>query len=186
MVSHWSLSNSKSPQVSRILLSILAHLFSLFDLHSSSYFQVLQSQYQSFGDYTKCANYDWYHRYFHIPLFFISQARPRYLSLFLLSFSFTLRSAKIHYSASSLFFCCWFGSGCLAEIIWSDFISKSQRILCLIFLNRFWFMHMLLLLVVLLLLLQLLLLQFFKRALAGDLSVKCEWLQVFSSLQDSS
>ena len=38
--------------------------------HSSSYFQVLQSLYQSFDDCTKSTNYNWYNRHFHVPQFF--------------------------------------------------------------------------------------------------------------------
>ena len=57
----------------------------------SHYFWVLQSLYQSFGDYTKSTNYNWYHRHFHVPQFFLySLARSRYLSLFQHSCNFTL------------------------------------------------------------------------------------------------
>ena len=48
-----------------------------------------------FGDCTKSTNYNWYHRHFHVPQIlggFSSLARSKYLSMFLLSFSFTLRS----------------------------------------------------------------------------------------------
>ena len=38
--------------------SSLSKYCSLDDLHSSSYFQVLQSVYQSFGDCTKNTNYN--------------------------------------------------------------------------------------------------------------------------------
>ena len=60
MVFHWSLSDTKSPQVSKTILSILADLTnaSLDDLHSSSYFQVLQSFYQFLGDCTKSTSYN--------------------------------------------------------------------------------------------------------------------------------
>ena len=65
MVFYFSLSDSKSPQVSGTLLSILADLnnasCSLDGLHYSSYFQVLQSQYQSFGD---CAVSFMFHCFF--------------------------------------------------------------------------------------------------------------------------
>ena len=63
MVSHWSLSDSKSPGLFSVFCS-------LDGLQSSSYFNVLQSLYQSFGDSTKSTNYNWYHRHFHIPQFF--------------------------------------------------------------------------------------------------------------------
>ena len=61
---------------------------SLDVLYSSSYFQVLQSQYQSFCDCAKRINYQRYHRRFHGLLFFSSLGKSRYLSLFLLSVSF--------------------------------------------------------------------------------------------------
>ena len=54
---------------------------SLDGLHSFSYFQVLQSLYQSFCDSTKSANYNWYNRHFHVPLSSIpSQSPSPYLS----------------------------------------------------------------------------------------------------------
>ena len=40
-------------------------------LHSSSNFQILQFLYQSFGDCTVHANYNWYHHDFHVPQFFL-------------------------------------------------------------------------------------------------------------------
>ena len=56
---------------------------SLDCLLSSSYFQVLQSLYQSFGDCTKSTNYNWYNCQFHVPhLFFNSLTKSRYLSFF--------------------------------------------------------------------------------------------------------
>ena len=73
MVFHWSLSDHKSPQVSRTLLGILADVkkcCSFDNLNSSRYFQIFQSLYQSFGDCTKGTNYNWYNRHFHVPLFF--------------------------------------------------------------------------------------------------------------------
>ena len=64
MVFYWSLSDSKSPQFSRTLLSILADLSNavVWSLHSSSNLQIFQSLNQFFSDYTKPANYNWYHR----------------------------------------------------------------------------------------------------------------------------
>ena len=40
---------------------------SLDGLHSSSHIQVLQALYQYVGDCTKRPNYNWHHRYFHVP-----------------------------------------------------------------------------------------------------------------------
>ena len=78
------------------------HCCSLGRLHPSRYFQVPQSLYQCFGDCTKSTNYNWYNRHFHVPQFFNSLARSRYLSLFSLSFNFTLRSAG---TAKFSFYC---------------------------------------------------------------------------------
>ena len=41
-------------------------------LHLSSYFQVLQSLYQTFVDCNELINYSWYDRHFDVPYFFSS------------------------------------------------------------------------------------------------------------------
>ena len=94
MVFYWNWNDSKSPQVSRTLLSILAN-FNDSVVWMISYFQVHQSLYQSFGDCTKITNQNWYnhHFHFHSLFFFSSLARTRYLSFFSPSFDFTLWSA---------------------------------------------------------------------------------------------
>ena len=92
--------------------------------------------YQSFSDCTGRTNYNRYHGHFHVPLFFLvhEQGLGTHLSFHLL-FSFTQRSARTAKSTirQVLFF------------IWSrlddPFVSKSQRILCLIFLDGFWVMQ---------------------------------------------
>ena len=60
---------------------------------SSFYFQVFQSLYLSFGDCTERSNYNCYHCHLHVPWFFTSLGRFRYLSPFSLSFSYILLSA---------------------------------------------------------------------------------------------
>ena len=66
-------------------------LYSSFDgLHSSCYFQVLQSLYLSFVDCNKSTNHNWYYSHFHIPQPFQFLARSRYLSLFSHSFNSNL------------------------------------------------------------------------------------------------
>ena len=58
MVSHWILSESKSPPVSRILLSILAKLDNVVVRRVSFYnFLIFQFLYQVFGDYYKWTDY---------------------------------------------------------------------------------------------------------------------------------
>ena len=71
MVFHWGLSYSKSPQVSRTLLSILAECCSLDDFNLSSNLI-----------------YNWCYRRVYDPQFVSSLARSKYLSLFLLSLIF--------------------------------------------------------------------------------------------------
>ena len=75
--------------------------------------------------------------------FFCSLARSKYSSLFALSFGSTLWSAEMEKSSIrqvlfsfflfSFFFLTIIRSGCLSEIRWSVWISKSQRILCVLF-----------------------------------------------------
>ena len=81
MVFHRSLSDSKSPQVSRALLSILA------DLNNAVVWMVSTRPFISkssdsfinpFSDCTKSTNYNWYKRHFHIPQFLNSLARSMY------------------------------------------------------------------------------------------------------------
>ena len=71
MVFYWSLSESKSPQVSRTLLSILTDLNNVvvWTVYTHPFIS-LQSLYQSFGDYAKNTNYNWYNCHFHVPHFF--------------------------------------------------------------------------------------------------------------------
>ena len=143
MVFHWRLSDSKSPQVSRTLLSILA----VFD---NAVVWMVSTQPPT----SKSS------RHFNNPLvtvpkapitigiivtfmfrgFFNSLARSMYLSLFSHSFSFilwlagTAKSAILH-----IFFFFFFlmliiiRSDLLAEIRWSVCILKSHRTLCVSF-----------------------------------------------------
>ena len=110
MVFHWSLSDSKSPQVFRTLRGILAVLNNAVvcmvstrppTSKSSSPFNnplvtILNSPI-AIGIIVTCM--------FHS--FFNSLARSRYLSFFSHSFSFIVvsRDSKVDYFASSLFFC---------------------------------------------------------------------------------
>ena len=70
MVFLWSLSDSKSPQVSRTLLSILADLNNAVVRMVSTRVFISKSSspcYQTFGDCTERTNYNWYHRHFYVP-----------------------------------------------------------------------------------------------------------------------
>ena len=79
---------------------------SLDDIHSSFYFQDLQSMYHSFGNYTEFANYNWYHRHFHVLEFFSSLTRSgAYLSFHFPSVSAVItRNGKVHKWAGSFSF----------------------------------------------------------------------------------
>ena len=80
---------------------------SLDGLHSSFYFQVLQSLYQSFGDCTKCTNHNWYNHQFHVSQFFQFPSKVQvfiFLFFFFQFYSVVSRDSKIHNSASSFFF----------------------------------------------------------------------------------
>ena len=143
MVFHWRLSDNKSSQVSRTLLSILAYLSngcSLDSLHSSRYFQVLQSLYSAFDDCTKSTNYSWYDRHFHVPQFFQFPSKVQVLIVLFTFFQFysvISRESKVHNSSGSLFFLFFLliitRSGRLAEIRSSVCISKYQMSLCVSF-----------------------------------------------------
>ena len=141
MVFHWRLSDSKSPQVIRILLSILAVLNYVVVWMVSSRPPTSKSS-----------------RPFNNPLvtvpkapitigiivtfmfhsFFYSLPRSSYLSLFSHFFGFILRSAgtakstilQIFIFLLLLLLLIIIRSGLLAEIRWSVCISKSHRSLC--------------------------------------------------------
>ena len=73
MVSHWSLSDSKSPQIPRTVFNVLANLNNavVWMVSTRSVItQVLQFLYQPFIDCTERAIYNWYHRHFHVLQFF--------------------------------------------------------------------------------------------------------------------
>ena len=137
MVFHWSLSDSKSPQVPRTRLRILAVL-------SNAVVWIVSTRPPT----SKSS------RPFNNPLvivpnapitigtivtfmfhsFFNSLARSRYLSFFALSFRFILwfaGTAKLTIlQILLLFFVIIISSGHLTEIKWSVCMSKSQRSLC--------------------------------------------------------
>ena len=115
MVFHWSLSDSKSPQVSRTRLSILAVL--------SNPLVTVPNAPITIGTIVT----------FMFHSFFNSLARSRYLSFFSLSFRFILWSAG---TAKSTILQILFllliiiRSGLLARIRWSVCMLKSHRSLC--------------------------------------------------------
>ena len=104
---------------------------SLNGLYTSSYFHILLSLYQSFSDYTKSTNYNWYHHHFHVPRFF--QFPSKVQELFSHSFNFTLGSAGTAKSTilQVLFFSCWL---LLRLVVWprfgDPFVSQNLRGVC--------------------------------------------------------
>ena len=60
VVFQWSLSDSKSPQVSRILITILVNFNNSVVWIVSSDFEPFQPL-LAFKDHSKCTNYNWYH-----------------------------------------------------------------------------------------------------------------------------
>ena len=70
MLYHWNLRDSKCPQVSRTLLSILAdsiYATVWMCLGSSSDLSLFQPTHQAFGDSSIRVSYNWYHRHIHVP-----------------------------------------------------------------------------------------------------------------------
>ena len=124
MVFHWSLSESKSPQVSRTLLSILAVLNNAVVWMVSTRPPTTKSS-SPFSKHA-CST-----------VFFNSLARSRYLSFFLHSFSFILWSAGTAKSTilQVLFFLLIIiRSGLLAGIRGSVCLLKPHRSLLLLLL----------------------------------------------------
>ena len=137
MVFHWSFSDSKSPQVCRTHLSILAVFNSavwMVSTHppTSNYSSLFSNPLVTvpktpitIGTIVTCM----FHRFFN------SLARSWYLSFFSHSFSFILGSAETAKSTilQILSFFIIIRSGLLAEIRWSVCTSKSHRSLCVSF-----------------------------------------------------
>ena len=127
---HWSLSDFKSAQVSRTLLSILVDLNHtvvwivsirpLISKSSSLYTKLLVTVPSAPITIRNTVTF-LFHSFFN-PL-----ARSRFLPLFPYSFSFIL------WSTGSLFLITIIRFGCLNEIRWSVSIWKSRIILCLSF-----------------------------------------------------
>ena len=134
MVFHWNLRDSNSPQISRTSLSILSELnnFCLDNLYLSFDFWAFLSLDQSSGGYSKWTSCNWYHCHLHIPLFFSSLSRFRYLSFFSLSFNFTLWFAGIIKSPlQQVLFFCWPSKGLVIFPRLGDlFESQNSKDVC--------------------------------------------------------
>ena len=147
VIFYWNLNDSKSPQISRTLLSILADLncavvwIVLIHLpisnSSSCLFKPLESVPSTPITIGITVNF-----MFHSFLSFFSKVQVL-VSLFTFFNFHTVVwwDSKVHYTASFLFFLLIISSsGLLARIRWSVCISKSKRSLCIFVQDRFWFM----------------------------------------------
>ena len=135
MVFHWRLSDSKSPQVSRPILSILAVFINAVVWMVSTQPPTSKSSWPFNNSLVTVPK---------APItigiivtlifhsFFNSLARSRYLSLFQF-YSVVSRDSKVHNFADVLILLIIIRSGLLAEIRWSVCISKSNRSLCVSF-----------------------------------------------------
>ena len=98
-------------------------------LHSSSYFQVFQFLYQSFGDCTRSTDNNWYNHHFHIPQFFQFSSKVLVLILLFTFFQFysvVTWDSKVDNFASSPF--CWLLQGLVVWLRLGDpFVSQNPR-----------------------------------------------------------
>ena len=138
MVFHWSLSDTKSSQVSRTLLSILADLYAVAWMasacpliaNSSSPFTsrlgMVPSAPITIG---MTVNF-----MFHCFFLVLQQCLTIYLFFaFFWFYSEVFRNGEVHYSADYFFLLTITRSGRFAEIRWYVCISKSQRRFCVSF-----------------------------------------------------
>ena len=134
MVFHWSLSDSKSPQVSRILLSILIVLINavVWMVTTSKSSRLFNNSLVTVPK-TPIINgiiVTMFHFFFSIPW----QGRGTYpFFTFFQFYSVVSRDSKVNNFENSLFYLIIIRSGLLAEIRWSVCMSKSQRSLCVSF-----------------------------------------------------
>ena len=134
MVFNWSLSDIKSSQLFWILLSILLHLRCVVVL-IVLVLPLISNYYCLFSERIY---YNWHSVTFTFYRFFCSQARSKYLSIFSLSFIFILGSAGMAKSnrRQVLFF--RFSN---RDLVIHLYVKIPENFLRLIFLDRFWFVH---------------------------------------------
>ena len=135
MVFQWRLSDSKSPQVSRTLLSILAVFNNAVVSMVSSCLPTSKSS-RPFNNplvtVPKAKNHNWYNCHRHVPLFFQFSSKIKVLiSLFTFFQFYSVVSwdSKVDNFAGFLFLLLLIiiRSGLLAEIRWSVCMSMSNR-----------------------------------------------------------
>ena len=174
-VSHWSLSDSKSSQVSRILFGILSDsdhdVLWMLSTRPRFFFKSSCSFISPLMTVPRTPITIGIVVTFMFCSFLTSLARSWYFPSFSLSFNFTLisRNGKIHYSVVSIYFSFICRSGHLPKIRWSVCISKSQIIFCVsgwILSCAYYYYHYFT--------------RFFRQRLAGDF---CSSLSDIKSLQ---
>ena len=104
------------------LFSVFWPICSLDGHHTSTYFQILQSLYQSFGDCIESTNYYWHNRHFHVPQFFQFPSKVEVLILLFafFQFYFVIRwDSRVHNSANPLLLLISF----IIILIWDFFTS---------------------------------------------------------------
>ena len=109
MVFHWSLSDSKSPQVFRTLLSILAVFNNAVVWMVSARLSTKSSRpfNKSFSYRCKGTNHNWYNCHLHVPLFIQFSSKVEVLIsifTFFQSYSVVCRDSKVDNFADFLFF----------------------------------------------------------------------------------
>ena len=118
MVFHWSLSNNKSPQVFKTLLSILADLSNAVVWIVSTRPLISESSkslYQSFGDCDKDTNYNGYHRQFPFPRLFQFPNKVEVLILLFTFFHFYSVQGQQSPQFCKFSFFCWL---LYAPVVW--------------------------------------------------------------------
>ena len=140
MVFHWSLSDSKSLQVSRTLLSILAVLKNAVVWMVSTRPPTSKSSSPFSNPFRYCTKsicHNWYISHLHVPQFFQFPSKVELLILLFTFFQFysvICRDSIVdNFARSLLLLLIIIRSSLLAGIRWSFCMSKSQRSLCVSF-----------------------------------------------------
>ena len=138
MIFPGSLSDSKSLQVCRTLLSILTDLNNVVVWKVSTRTLISKSSSHCTNPLVtipKSTIYNWYNRHFHVPQFFQFPRKVQViipLFAFIHFYSVVRQDSKVYNSTSSFFFSIIIRSGCLTKFRRSVCISKSLS-LCFTF-----------------------------------------------------
>ena len=130
MAFHWSLSDSKSPQVTRTLLNILVIFNNAVIWMVSTRLPTSKSS-RPLSYCAKSTNHNWYTRHPHVPQLFQFSSKVEvliFLFTFLQIYSVVHQDSKVDNFADCLYFLLIImRSGLLAGIRWSVCILKSHR-----------------------------------------------------------